>query len=138
MKIVWGVEGAKRWDGIQTQTSCKDGSDLYRPIVEGEEPGSQTSQTDNNGYSSGDEQSGDGEYSDDEDYVNVVKREEPSTLQVWKTEPVQEKDFNAKGKEERAKYRKDSSTGLWMIAVTEETCEANDGFVCRVRVGVTE
>ena len=23
-----------------------------------------------------------------------------------------------------------------MVAVTEETCEANDGFVCKVRLGV--
>ena len=78
--------------------SCKDGSDLHRPIV--------------------------------------VKAEEPSTPQVWKTKPVEEKDFNQKGEEERAKYRKDSSTGLWMAGVTEETCEANDGFVCKVRLGV--
>ena len=55
---------------------------------------------------------------------------------MWKTKPVEEKDFNQKGEEERAKYRKDSSTGLWMAGVTEETCEANDGFVCKVRLGV--
>ena len=35
-------------------------------------------------------------------------------------------------KEEGAKYVKDSRTGLWMIPVTEETCKASEGFVCKV------
>ena len=83
---------------------CKDGSDLYRPIiVKAEETGSQPSQPDNN------EQRGDEEQSGDD------KGEELSTTQVWKTRPVQEEDFNQKKEQERAKYRKDSSTGLWMI-----------------------
>ena len=98
---------------------CKDGSDLYRPIiVKAEETGGQPSQPDNN------EQSGD------------VKAEELSTPQVWKTRPLKEKDYSQKGEEEKAKYRKDSSTGLMMVPVTEETCEANDGFVCKVREDV--
>ena len=68
----WGVEG---W-------GCKDGSDLYRPIiVKGEETGGQPSQPDNNA------QSGD------------VKAE------VWKTRPLREWKYDQKGKEERAKYR---------------------------------
>ena len=101
----WGVEGAKDQFGIET--SCKDGSDLYRLIV--------------------------GEYSNDEDHDNFVKGEESSTTQVWTTRPVSEHNFNISlGEEERSKYRKDSSTGLWMIPVTEETCQANDGFVCKV------
>ena len=129
----WGIEEAKDRDGFGA--SCKDGSDLYRPIT--------------------------------------VNAEEPSTPQVWKTRPVDEDNFNQKGGEERAKYRKDSltelwvipetnpfqvpsvgewdikhytkfyskdyvrdsSTGLWMAALTEETCKANDGFVCKVRLG---
>ena len=93
-KQYWGVEEAK--DDIGKEVSCKDGSDLYRPIVvKAEETGGQPSQPDNN------EQSGD-------------KAEEPSTPQVWKTEPVEEKDLNRKG-EAKAKYKKDSSTGLWII-----------------------
>ena len=124
----WGVEEDREgWVG-----GCKDRSDLYRPIVKGEEPGSQTSQTDNNGYSKKDKQSG------DRDSYNFVKGEESLIPQVWNTRPLNEKDFNELGKEERAKYRKDSSTGLWMIPVTEETCMANDGFVCKVRFGATE
>ena len=73
---------------------------------------------DNNEHSGDNEQSGDGEYSDDEDYNkeqsgdgdynNNVNTEEPSKPQVWK----------------------------WMAAVTEKTCEANDGFVCKVRLCV--
>ena len=123
-KEYWGVEGAK--DQLGIETSCKDGSDLYRPIVKGEEPGSKTSQTNKNGYSNEDEHSGD-------DHNSFVEGEESSTPQVWKTRPVSENDFNISlGEEERSKYRKDSSTGLWMIPVTEETCQANDGFVCKV------
>ena len=37
-------------------------------------------------------------------------------------------------KEEGGKYVKDSTTGLWMIPVTEETCKASEGFVCKVRL----
>ena len=36
------------------------------------------------------------------------------------------------GNEERGKYVKDSRTGLWMFSVTEETCKASEGFVCKV------
>ena len=87
----WGVEGAKNILGRGGGGGCKDGSDLYRPIiVKAEETGGQPSQPDNN------EQSGDAK----------AKAKEPSTPQVWKTRPV---------------------------AVTEDTCEANDGFVCKVR-----
>ena len=37
-KKYWGVEGAKDSEG--NALSCKDGSDLFRPIVKGEEPAS--------------------------------------------------------------------------------------------------
>ena len=108
------VDKAK--DNRGNELSCRDGSDLYRPIiVKAEETGGQPSQPDNN------EQSGEN-----------VKAEELTT--VWKTEPVEEWEYNQKGEEEKAKYRPDSSTGLWMVAVTEETCNAVDGFVCKVRL----
>ena len=53
---------------------------------------------------------------------------------MWKIDPKSEKEYNYdyKGKEEGAKYRKDNSTGLWMIpesnpfkvpSVTEEDFE---------------
>ena len=78
---------------------CKDGSDLYRPIVKAEEPGNQTPQ-----------------------------------IQVWNTRPIEELEYNTlRRKGERTEYRKDSSSELWMAALTEETCKANDfGFVCKV------
>ena len=59
-----------------------------------------------------------------------------SQPQVWRTEPVTEEDYNCfyKGKEEGAKYVKDAITGLWMVAVSEETCKASQGFVCKVRL----
>ena len=83
---------------------CKDGSDLYRPIVKAEEPGNQTPQ-----------------------------------IQVWNTRPIEEFEYNTlRRKGEMTKYRKDSSTELWMAALTEETCKANEGFVCKVRLGITD
>ena len=72
-------------------------------------------------------------------YRPIVKAEElglqPLQEQVWKTRSFTESIFNwyFKGKEEAAKYRKDSTTGLWMVAVSEKICEANDGFVCKVK-----
>ena len=35
---------------------------------------------------------------------------------------------------DEAKYRKDNTTGLRMVAVTKKTCEDSDGFVCKVRI----
>ena len=37
------------------------------------------------------------------------------TSQAWKTNPVSDNLFNLKGEEERAKYKRDSSTEPWMI-----------------------
>ena len=141
----WGIEEAKDRNGFEE--SCKDGSDLFKPIV---------------------------------------KAEETSTPQVWKTRPVHENNLHQKGEEERTKYKRDSSTGLWVIEesdpfkvpsvteenfekglrwwkrkeewvdfyksdfylkdettnlmmapVTEETCKANDAsFLCKVRLGI--
>ena len=111
--------------------------------------------------------------------------------QVWKRDPLEEERYNSTYQggwrpEEGAMYRKDSSTGLWMIPesdpfkvpsvteedfekgpkvdyerkeewadfyssndyvkdektnlmmapITEETCEAKDGFSCKVRLGI--
>ena len=142
----WGVEGAKDWDGFDA--SCKDGSDLYRPIVKAKETGRQHSKPDKNRhnsdreYSSDGEYSGDGEYSDDEDYGenNFVKAEEagrqPSQGQLWKTGPLTEEIYNRylKGKEEYKNYVKDDTTNLMMAATTKEACKANNGFVCKVKL----
>ena len=51
--------------------------------------------------------------------------------QVWKTQPVTEEIYNLKYKG-KDKGAKDSRTGLWMFAVSEETCKASKGFVCKV------
>lgn len=61
---------------------------------------------------------------------------------MWKTQPEAEDNYNRKTKDEDyhdykgeewgAKYVKDSKTGLWMIPVSEETCKASQGFVCKV------
>ena len=63
---------------------------------------------------------------------------------MWKTQPEAEDNYNRKTKDEDyhdykgeewgAKYVKDSTTGLWMEAVSEETCKASEGFVCKVRL----
>merc|ERR1711989_137156 len=123
--------------------AARTGATMYRPIVKAEEAGRQPSQQ----------------------------------QQLWKTRPVSEEDYNwvYKEKKEGANYRKDDTTGLWMIpesdpykvksvteetfkrgawgkkdffssdnyvkdkttnrmvaAPTEETCKANNGFVCKV------
>ena len=67
---------------------------------------------------------------------NSVPKQECNNDNLWKTKPITEEEYDAefKGKEEGAAYMKDSSTGLWMFAVTEETCKDNDGFVCKVRL----
>lgn len=99
----WGVEGKTYSDG--RDASCKDGSDLYRPIVRAEE---------------------------------TDQQDQPPQGQVWKTRPLEEWEYNRhiQPKGEEAKFRKDVSTGLWMIAVSEETCKVIDGFVCKVRLDV--
>ena len=57
----------------------------------------------------------------------IVKEDETSTPQGWKIKPIEKYKINLKGEEiegpewknlrgeEKAKYRKDNSTGLWMI-----------------------
>ena len=54
---------------------------------------------------------------------------------MWRTWSVREEYYieNYKGKGEGAKYVKDLTTGLWMVAVSEKTCKASQGFVCKVR-----
>ena len=88
-KQYWGVEGAKDRDG--RNLSCKDGSDLFRPVVEAEEP---------------------------------VRRP-----YMWKTKPGMEDDYSSDH------FVKEGTTTLMMAPTTKETCEANDGFMCRVRPG---
>ena len=88
-KQYWGVEGAKDSDG--RNLSCRDGSDLFRPVVEAEEPGRRP--------------------------------------YMWKTKPEMEDDYSSDH------FVKEGTTTLMMAPTTKETCEANDGFMCRVRPG---
>ena len=91
---------------------------MYRPVKQltpgGKETDNQPLQADYNEHSS------DGEHSNNDN--------------VWKTEAETEDSYNKdyKGKEKGAKYVKDSTTGLWMVPVSEETCKADQGFVCKV------
>ena len=125
----WGVEGE----------GCPDGSDKYRPIkepAEAEDPDRQASpEAGSNDQSSNGKQSN----SDEDVGKEKVKTSEVHGSlhfqpQVWKTESWTDEDYNRKyeGKEEGAKYTKDSTTGLWMVPVSEKTCKASKGFVCKV------
>ena len=145
-KFFWGVEGFSK--------SCSDGSDLYRPIkqsAETEEPSSQASQGDSNEHSSDDGEErinsgGNDNFAEEEKKLPAMgaadKRNsaegnggQHSQTQMWNTLPKTEEIYNRdyKGKEEGAKYMKDARTGLWMVAVSEESCKASQGFVCKVR-----
>ena len=59
----------------------------------------------------------------------------PPPPPMWETKPVKEEDYyeDIRGTEREGKYSKDISTGLWMVAVSEEACETNNGFICKVR-----
>ena len=57
------------------------------------------------------------------------------SVQLWKTESLRREDhFWISSTEERAKYVKEARTGRLMIAVSEESCKASQGFVCKVRL----
>ena len=75
-------------------------------------------------------------------YVYIVREESanvppapPPPPPMWETKPVKEEDYyeDIRGTEREGKYSKDKSTGLWMVAVSEEACETNNGFICKVR-----
>ena len=59
---------------------------------------------------------------------------------LWETKPMYEYVYNRELKETQKgkQYTKDETTGLWIQAVTKETCEASDGFVCNVSLDVAE
>ena len=130
----WGNEEAQDGWGNENEGSCKDGSDLFRPIiVKEEETGIQPSQPDKK------QQSGDFKVEENSIPLLWFRASKP---QVWNSEPISEEYWDAllaydwSGEEwqneKMAKYKKDLSTGLMMIPVTEKTCKANDGFVCKV------
>ena len=147
----WGVAGAKDWRG--NEASCSDGSDLYRPIrnpTKTEESGRQATQADSNEHGSddgeerinNDESFGKEEENrpamgaaDKRDSAEADGGQHSKPEQVWKTKPVEEWEYNNyKGEEEGAKYVKDNTTNRMVAAPTEETCKANNGFVCKVRL----
>ena len=121
----------KNWGILGDKSSCRDGSDKYRPIIhptESEKPGPQAKPADHNQHSN---DGGEPEA----DARDSAEEESSQHSEVWKTKPVTEKVYNRKykGKEEGSKYVKDLTTGWWMVAVSEETCKASGGFVCKVR-----
>ena len=159
-KKYWGVEGAKDWKG--RDVSCKDGSDLYRPIVKGEEPGRQPSQQQVWKTRPVTESEYNEDYKGKEEWANYTKE---NTTGLWiipesdpfKVPSITKEDFE-KGpragenkKEEDGVWRnerkeewvdfyinetyvKDKTTNLMMAPTSEETCKANNGFVCKVRL----
>ena len=97
-------------------------------------------------------------YKEDKDWENAT-RDEPSTLwfipqtDPFKVPAITTEEFEKgpkliynrdkkrdEGKEDWANfyssddYVKDETTNLMMAPTTEETCKANDGFVCKVRL----
>ena len=151
-KKYWGIEGAKD-KTYKTDASCKDGSDLYRPIVKAEEAGRKPSQQEQRwktrpvtewvyirDYKG--EEKGANYTKDDTTGLWIIPESDPS-----KVKSVTEEDFE-KGpkvygygrKEEWAdfyineNYVKDETTNLMMAPTTEETCKANNGFVCKVKL----
>ena len=56
-------------------------------------------------------------------------------LKLWETKPLNEREFNRvlKGTKSGKQYKQDTTIGLWIRAVTRETCAASDGFVSSVR-----
>ena len=122
--------------------SCTDGSDLYRPIIQ--KP-TKTEEQEEKGHIS------DGEQRTNEDNAKVAKEKPTTTInkrdlaeiasnqqtqQMWKSGPETRDPKTSKPSREAEKYIKDISTGLWMVAVSKETCEVSGGFVCKVRLGV--
>ena len=107
---------SKRWQCVEQRywgiegekKSCGDNSDKYRPIYPAED------------YYAADE-------------MDLDLHLEPQD--VWKTPPKTEKWYNEhiKGTEKASEYIRDSSTGLWMVALSEQACKDNRGFVCKVR-----
>ena len=139
----------------QVSQSCRDGSDLYRPIKqpkEEKESDRQASQLDYNydfkEHGSDDEQNGDGEYveeyienhqqyleedfdehvsdrnqsidKDDNTYSEAEARGDQHSQQIWKIYPIGEARHSYFKEEKLGEnYRQDSSTGLWMIPVSD-------------------
>ena len=140
----WGFE---RENGLG---SCKDGSDLYRPIVKGIEPGRQPSQQqmwktrpesekEYNQWIKGKEE-GANYRKDDTSGLWMIPQSDPFKVPSVKREDFEKgPEVDRKRKEEWAYfyssdnyYVMDETTNLWMAPTTEETCKANDGFVCKV------
>ena len=150
-KRYWGIEGAK--DQYGHNATCKDGSDLFRPIVKTEERDSQPSQTliwktkplnewNWNFYNNAEHLK--------EKAAKYVKDSRTGLWAIPESDPfkvpsVTEEDYK-KGPEHRRNtyeknfaefyssdnYVKDETTNLMMAPITEETCKAKEGFKCKV------
>ena len=131
--------------------SCSDGGDLYRPInqtADSEDSDHQPSaQADSNEHSNNNDDDDNG--GKEKSTTTEAHGSQHSQPEMWKTKPIREETYkwaskeeeeeeeprpasDYKRKEEWAKYERDSTTGFWMFAVSEKTCKASKGFVCKV------
>ena len=131
--------------------SCSDGGDLDRPInqtADSEDSDHQPSaQADSNEHSNNNDDDDNG--GKEKSTTTEAHGSQHSQPEMWKTKPIREETYkwaskeeeeeeeprpasDYKRKEEWAKYERDSTTGLWMFAVSEKTCKASKGFVCKV------
>ncbi len=142
-KSKWGVEGAKF---IGKDATCSDNSDKYRPIKEEGDAGGQSSPKVWKTRPSPDYRAN---YTKDEStQLWMIPESDPfkvpsvteeyfekgPKLWIWNEiigEYERKKDFYSSDD-----YVKDETTNLMMAAPTEEACKDNDGFVCKVRLGV--
>ena len=131
-------------------SSRQDCQNVSVQKCETESSGSQADYDGEHGSTDDDNYSGSTDYIDYSGYNEYDDYSGDGEINLWETKPLEEDDHSTdnsaivsecKGKEDepscqlfRQLYRKDSSTGLWMLAVPKKTCMANDGFVCKVRL----
>ena len=157
-KQYWGVLGAKNpilipetYPGFATEkdifgnneTSCNDGSDLYRPILKSEEPGRQPSQPQMwKTYPTYSARGIPEDRYDESTDLWMVLQSDPFKVpsigeRNWKSgpsfhkAPLKKKWANFYSRDD---YVKDEATDRMVAAPTEQTCRANQGFVCKVRL----
>ena len=156
-KRYWGVLGAKNpllgyratfgplppKDLWGNETSCNDGSDLYRPILKSKEPGRQPSQPQM--WKTYPTYSARGipedRYDESTDLWMVLQSDPFKVPSIGERnlkygpsfyrDPGRDKWANFYNRDD---YVKDTTTNRMVAAPTEKTCKANDGFVCKVRL----
>ena len=135
--------------------SCKDGSDMYRPIVKAEAHGHQPSHIEvwktwpvseetYNRYYKGKRKEWTNYTKDDSTGLWVIPESDPFKVPSVTQEDIEKGpklryEWSGERKKEWAdfysndSYIRDKETNLMMAPTTQETCEAKNGFVCKVR-----